>query len=330
MMNLKLPSNWTRALPLIAAAPALALMSLPLSDARAEGEDGSELTILAPMYAAGLRLDTLLLGGYTQGPFQDAVSVLARDLTREEQVMVGSHLEKVFSSAADSSGMGRTGRLRLAYERAVRRDGTTRSVRVLAAELAMSGQLHTAFYFERDGKPGYYDPFGRSLDPGAWADPLENPRVSSPFGTRRMHPILGRVLPHNGVDYAARSGTPVRATGDGVISVAGRRGGYGTMIEIQHPSGFSSRYAHLSSITPGLGTGSLVRQGDEVGRVGMSGLATGPHLHYEVRRRGRAMDPTHLAEIAPEEDLGAQAGWASARARLSELLAGAPTTVTVR
>lgn len=330
MMKFKLPPNWKRALPLIAAVPALAWMSVPLSDARAEGEEGIELTMLSPMYAAGLRLDTLLLGGYTYGTFQEAVSVLAKDLSLEERVMVGSHLEKVFSSAADSSGMGRTGRLRLAYERSVRRDGTTRSIRVLAAELAMSGQLHTAFYFERDGKPGYYDPFGRSLDPGAWADPLENPRVSSPFGTRRMHPILGRVLPHNGVDYAARSGTPVRATGDGVISVAGRRGGYGRMVEIQHPSGFSSRYAHLSSITPGLVTGSLVRQRDEVGRVGMSGLATGPHLHYEVRRRGRAMDPTRLAEIAPEEDLGAQTGWASARARLSDLLAGAPTTVTVR
>lgn len=286
---------------------------------------------LPPVRAVGLTMDTLLLGGYARGSFNEAVRVLAGDLSADEQALVGTHLQKVFASAVDSSGLGRTGRLRLAFERARRPDGTTRSVRVLAAEAAVAGKLHTAFYFERDGRPGYFDPFGRSLDPAAWLPPLESPRVSSRFGSRRMHPILRRVLPHTGVDYAAASGTPVRATGDGVVSVAGRRGGYGTMVEIQHPSGYSTRYAHLSALGPGLRVGQLVRQGELVGRVGMTGLATGPHLHYEVRRQGRPVDPTRVA-AAPgaTADLGAEPGWAASRGRLSGLLARAPAVLHVR
>lgn len=283
---------------------------------------------LEAVHAIGIRTDTLLVGGYARGSFREAMRVLASELREEERAMVGQHLDKIFLGVLEQDGLGRAGRLRVAFERAVRPDGTTRSIRVLTAEAAVGGELHTAFFHEREGKPGYFDPFGRSLEEEPWAGPLTSLRVTSPFGSRRMHPILGRVLPHAGVDYAARSGTPVRATADGVVSVAEVRGGYGKMVEVQHPNGYSTRYAHLSAVAPGVGRARLVRQGDLVGYVGMTGLATGPHLHYEVRRNGRPLDPTRIAAVAgvPQE-LSSDDHWPLQRTRLSRLLARTPSVL---
>lgn len=319
--------TWLAAAVLVLGVPTI-LVSGPPEATRVTAPE--EIARLPAVRAVGLRLDTLLLGGYAQGSFGEAVTLLAGDLSQDEQTLVGDHLEKVFGGAIGEAGLGRTGRLRLAYERAVRSDGTTRSVRVLAAEAAVGGKLYTALYYERDGRPGYFDPFGRSLGADAWVQPLESVRLSSPFGARRMHPILRRVLPHTGVDYAAPAGTPVRATGDGVVSAAGRRGGYGMMVEIQHPNGYATRYAHLSSLAPGIRAGAAVRQGEMVGRVGMTGLATGPHLHYEVRRRGQAVDPAHVSAIAGvTADLGGEPRWASTRVSLSSLLARTPAVLRV-
>ena len=295
------------------------------------GRGADVLTVLPSVRAVGVRVDTLLLGGYAQGSYTEAMRVLASDLSEPERVLVGQHLDKIFGAVVEQGGLGRAGRLRVAYERAVRPDGSTRSIRVLAAEAAVAGEMHTAFSFERDGKPGYYDPFGRLLDPEAWASPLQEPRVSSPFGLRRMHPILRRVLPHTGVDYASRVGTPVFATGDGIIAYAGRRGGYGNLVEVQHPSGYSSRYAHLSAIRAGVAAGRLVRQGEVIGQVGMTGLATGPHLHYEVRRLGQPIDPARFsAERGIGVDLGTVPGWPAARQQLGGLLARTPALVQGR
>ena len=222
--------------------------------------------------------------------------------------------------------MGRAGRLRLSYERSVRPDGSTRAIRVLAAEAAVSGELHRAYFYERDGRPGYFDDFGRSLDPQAWTGPLAETRVTSPFGPGRLHPILRRVLPHTGVDYAAALGAPIRATGDGVVVFAGPRGGYGNLVEIQHPSGYSTRYAHLSRIAPSVTTRTAIRQGEIVGAAGMSGLATAPHLHYEVRRHGRPVDPQRLASGSGlSAHVGGEPRWPRERQRLASLLARTPT-----
>jgi murein DD-endopeptidase MepM/ murein hydrolase activator NlpD len=282
---------------------------------------------LAPAAAVGMRLDTLFIGGYARGNFADAVQLLASELTMAEREMVGQHLDRVFAGPLEEDGLGGAGRLRVAYERALRPDGSTRSIRVLAAEAGVGGRLHTAFFFEREGEPGYYDPFGRSLDETGWLGPLRAGRVSSPFGMRRMHPILRRLLPHTGVDYAAPHGTPVHATADGVVSYAGTRGGYGRMIELQHPSGFSTRYAHLSGFASRVEEGRHVRRGDVIGFVGMTGLATGPHLHYELRSRGRAVDPERAGLGAPGADLTSEPGWAAEQARLTTLLARTPTVV---
>lgn len=318
---------WTMAI----AAAALAVgLSGRLGDARA-ADARSDVLVLAPVRAVGMTLDTVLVGGYARGSFDDALAALSAELSPGERALVGGHLDRIFGSVLESGGLGRAGRLRLALVRALRPDGTTRSVRVLAAEAAAAGELHKAFYFERAGRPGYYDPFGRSLDAGAWTPPIPGARVSSPFGPRRMHPILRRALPHTGIDYAARAGTPVTAAGDGLVIAAGPRGGYGNAVEIQHPSGYSTRYAHLSWIAPGIRRGRVIRQGEMLGRVGMTGLATGPHLHYEVRRDGRPLDPARVAVSGGVAgDARADVGWRAQRERLARLLAGAPTLARTR
>lgn len=289
------------------------------------------LVLLPAVRAVPGRVDTLYLGGYAGGSFSQALRTLASDLSDAERTMVGRHLDKIFLPLLPDDGLGSGGRLRVAYERVVRPDGSTRSIQVLAAEAAVNGSLHKAFFFDAPERPGYFDERGQSLDPAAWARPLVAARVTSPFRMDRMHPILRRILPHTGIDYAAAHGTPVRATGDGSVVFASRRGGYGNLVEVQHPNGYSTRYAHLSRIAPGVSDGSMVSQGDVIGYVGATGLATGPHLHYEVRRRGRPVDPESVApDEGPGRDLGFAPEWRSERRQLARLLAKAPTLLSVR
>jgi murein DD-endopeptidase MepM/ murein hydrolase activator NlpD len=291
-------------------------------------DDHAEVHTLPPISAVGVQFDTLFLGGYASGTFTDAVRTLNGDFTAEERALVGQHLDRIFIAALAKDGLGRTGRLRVALERTLRPDGTTRALRVLGAEVAVAGRLHTAYYFERDGRPSYFDALGRALDPDAWEGPLPNVRVNSAFGARRLHPILNRVLPHTGVDLAAAAGDPVRATADGIVVSSGSRGGYGLLVELQHPNGYSTRYAHLSRIAGDIRPSGVVRQGEVIGYVGMTGLATGPHLHYEVLRRGNPVDPMRVAgDAALSARLSAEPRWPQERRRIGELLAQVPTIV---
>ena len=264
----------------------------------------------------------MLVGGHTNGDFGEAARALLRSLAPGEQTLLADHLEQIFAG----TGPRGNGRLRIAYERTRSATGTTRGLRVLAAELATEGRLHTAYYFERDGAPAYFDHFGRSLDLTTWLDPLrEHGSLSSPFGSSRMHPILNRLLPHTGLDLAAPAGTPVAAALDGVVVMAAERGGYGLTVELQHPNGYSTRYAHLSRIAPGLSPGDLVPRGETIGNVGMSGLATGNHLHFEIRRGGRPINPVTAMRL-PTAAEGATGGdWHATRNTLGRLLAKAPT-----
>lgn len=290
------------------------------------------LPVLPAVRANPIAVDTLFLGGYAHGSFAEALQVLASDLSPGERTMIGRHLDGMFEQVLRQDGLGGTGRLRVAYERMARPDGSTRSIRVLAAEAAVGGRMYTAFFSEAGGRPGYYDNIGRSLEAQGWAQPLDVVRVTSPFNTRRMHPILRRILPHNGIDFAAASGTPVRATGDGSISLAERRGGYGNVVEVQHPNGYATRYAHLAGIAPAAFRGGAVRRGDVIGYVGMTGLATGPHLHYEVRRRGQPVNPASvdLTDDGSRRDISPTPVWQGERRQLARLLARTPTLLSSR
>jgi murein DD-endopeptidase MepM/ murein hydrolase activator NlpD len=304
------------------------LLALTVRDARSAA--APPVFVLEPAVAVGETMDTVFFGGYARGSFTEALQTVAGVLDEGEREMLGRHLDLIFERPLSGAGLGTVGRLRGGVERTLRPDGSTRALRVLAAEAAVAGLLHTAYFFVLDGQPAYFDAHGRSLDSGPWERPVEAARLSSPFGARRMHPMLGRVLPHLGSDYAAPAGTPVRAAADGSVARAGRAGGYGNLVEILHPDGQVTRYAHLQRIEPGVRRGSFVRRGEMIGTVGMTGLATGPHLHFEVRRQGVAIDPERALR---DGSLGRRTNldpfWPRAREELSTLLLRAPTELRI-
>jgi murein DD-endopeptidase MepM/ murein hydrolase activator NlpD len=166
---------------------------------------------------------------------------------------------------------------------------------ILAAEFINQGKRYQAVrYTDAGGKTDYYSLDGKSMRKAFLRTPVEFSRISSGFSLGRKHPILNRIRAHKGVDYAAATGTPIKATGDGKIVFRGRKGGYGNAIVIQHGTRYSTLYGHMSKFRSGLATGSRVRQGQIIGYVGMTGLATGPHLHYEFRINGVHRDPLRV------------------------------------
>jgi murein DD-endopeptidase MepM/ murein hydrolase activator NlpD len=180
---------------------------------------------------------------------------------------------------------------RVLFERSQGPGGVVRVGSIIAARFDLSGAETDAVRFTNGaGRSEYFDQTGRSMRAAFLRAPLEFRRISSTFG-RRLHPILGIWRNHTGTDYAANAGTPVRAIGDGVITFAGRRGGYGNMIDIRHRNGIVSRYGHMRGFAHGIRPGKVVAIGETIGYVGMTGLATGPHLHFEIIIDGHQRDP---------------------------------------
>jgi murein DD-endopeptidase MepM/ murein hydrolase activator NlpD len=173
---------------------------------------------------------------------------------------------------------------------------------LLAAEFVNDGKVYRAVRFTApDGSAGYYTPDGKPLRKAFLRAPVDFTRVSSGFNPARRHPILNLIRGHMGTDYAAPTGTPVHAAGDGRVSFAGRRGGYGNAILLAHSNGVGTLYGHMSRFARNLRVGSQVHQGEVIGYVGMTGLATGPHLHYEYLMNGIHMNPqtVHLPGAEP-------------------------------
>ncbi|WP_149541199.1 M23 family metallopeptidase [Siccirubricoccus phaeus] len=164
------------------------------------------------------------------------------------------------------------------------------------AEFHLSGQRLTLWRQETPNGGEWFDAAGRSLRRAFLRTPLESAKVSSGFGQRR-HPVLGFTRQHQGVDFAAPRGTPVFAAADGVVAEAGWRSGYGRVLRLTHAGGRETLYAHLSAIGATMRPGTAVRQGEVIGRVGATGLATGPHLHFEVIADGRPVDPARLEAV---------------------------------
>ena len=170
--------------------------------------------------------------------------------------------------------------------------------RIQGAEMVNGGKKYTAIYYEGKSGNGYYNAEGKSLRRSLLKSPLRFRRISSHFSKNRFHPVLKRYRAHHGVDYAAPTGTPVEAAGSGVVRIAGRKGGFGNLVEIRHNSGYVTRYAHLSKIRKGIRAGAKVDQGDVVGYVGSTGISSGPHLHYEVRVNNRLVNPLSIKSVA--------------------------------
>ena len=216
-------------------------------------------------------------------------------------------------------------RFRVVLDRLISEDGEIRFGRVLASDLTMSGKSMTAFRFETAGRPTFFDGDGKSLRRAFLRAPVQFRRISSTFARARRHPVLGITRRHQGTDYAASPGTPVMAAGDGVVLRAGRAGGYGNLVELRHRNGITTRYGHLRGFARGIRGGARVSQGQTIGYVGSTGLASGPHLHYEFRVNGVAKDArrVELGNGAPIADRDREA-FERERDRLRLLLDASP------
>lgn len=219
---------------------------------------------------------------------------------------------------------------RVAFERKVRPDGSVRSRHFLAIELRNQDRVLRAIPVPRGASWAYFDENGRSLHGAFLRYPVPY-RITSRFTSRRFHPLLKRYRKHEGIDYGAPAGAPVEATASGVVTRAGFAGGYGRLVELRHAGGIRTRYAHLSAIGPAIRPGARVNQGAVIGRVGSSGLATGPHLHYEFVLNGRHVNPLTV-ELPTQPSLaGARlAEFRTARDGALALLDGVPIPFDVR
>jgi murein DD-endopeptidase MepM/ murein hydrolase activator NlpD len=183
-------------------------------------------------------------------------------------------------------------RFTVVYEEVFQDGEPLRVGNILAAKFVNEGREYRAVRYEDDqGRSQYYSPEGKSLRKAFMRAPVQFSRVSSRFNLSRRHPVLNRIRAHKGVDYAAATGTPVRAAGDGRVRFVGRQGGYGNVVELEHGSGVVTVYGHLSRFAPKLRRGQRVELAQVIGYVGSTGLATGPHLHYEYRVRGVHKNP---------------------------------------
>jgi murein DD-endopeptidase MepM/ murein hydrolase activator NlpD len=221
---------------------------------------------------------------------------------------IASSFAEVFSSEVDLHRDLRAGdRFAMVYEMLYVNGAPSKPGRLLVAEFVNQGRKLQALHFkDESGRESYFSPNGRSLRQAFLRSPLEFSRVTSGFSTARLHPVLQIWRAHKGIDYGAPTGTRVRVTAEGTVVHAGWQNGYGNTVVVQHGQGYRTLYGHLSAINRGVRPGSKLDQGDVIGFVGMTGLASGPHLHYEFHVNGNHVDPTRFLanrvaiELAPQ------------------------------
>ena len=239
------------------------------------------------------KVDTLTLSGTIQSSLFSALDKSSDgSLPRSARAELAFSLADIFEYRVDMSKDLQVGdKFHILVERLQKPNGAIIVNKILGARLALSGNEVEAIRFDSHAASGqYFDGTGKSLRAAFLRAPVAFRRISSIFGGRR-HPVLGIWRKHKGTDYAAAMGTPVRTVGDGVVIFAGRKGGYGNVIDIRHRNGFVSRYGHLRSFAKGIRPGTRVTIGSTIGAVGQSGLATGPHLHFEILVNGVQRDP---------------------------------------
>ncbi len=208
-----------------------------------------------------------------------------------------NQLTEIFDGDIDfHHDLRRGDRFTVVYETTYSNGALVKIGQIQAAEFINRGQAYRAVRFQTDATHGdYYTPEGQSLKKAFLRSPIAFSRISSGFTMARFHPILNKWRAHKGVDFAAPMGTPAKATADGTVEFKGTQSGYGNVVILQHQGNLSTVYGHLSRFPKGLHKGEHIRQGDVIGYVGMSGLATGPHLHYEFRVNGQQHDPMKVA-----------------------------------
>ncbi len=225
------------------------------------------------------------------GSINSSLFLAGRDAGLSDRLIM--ELAGIFAWDIDFALDIRSGdRFTVLYEDLYREGERLREGDIQAAEFVVRGKTYRAVrYVDEQGRAGYYAPDGRPMKKTFIRTPVEFTRISSRFSLGRKHPILNRIRAHKGVDYAAPRGTPIKAAGAGKVVHAGRKGGYGNTVIIQHGGKYTTLYAHLKSFSRGIRNGASVSQGQTIGYVGSTGLATGPHLHYEFRVHGKHVDP---------------------------------------
>jgi murein DD-endopeptidase MepM/ murein hydrolase activator NlpD len=230
-----------------------------------------------------------------RGVIDDSLFLAAGRAGLEHEVT--AELIRMFSFDVDfQRGIHPGDGFELTYERFLSDDGAVaKTGRILKATLIRQGKPLTYYRFHPEGEthPDYFNARGQSARKTLMQTPIDGARISSGYGKRR-HPILGYTKMHKGVDFAARSGTPIMAAGDGVVEAIGWNGGYGRYIRLRHNGTYKTAYAHMKSFRRGLKKGASVKQGQIIGYVGTSGRSTGPHLHYEVLKNGRQVNPRSI------------------------------------
>ncbi|HXF67727.1 MAG TPA: peptidoglycan DD-metalloendopeptidase family protein [Burkholderiales bacterium] len=246
---------------------------------------------------------------------------------------VAIQIADIFATDIDfHRDLRRGDRFGVVYEMDYDQGEPVRVGRVLAAEFTNQGKTYRAVYFQSaGGQGGYYTPEGRNIRKAFLRSPLEFSRITSGFTSARFHPILQQWRAHKGIDYGAPVGTRVRATGDGIVEFAGRQGAYGNLVVLRHQSKYTTWYAHLSGFARGIRKGARVAQGQVIGYVGATGLATGPHLHYEFRINDVHQDPLRVVlPSAPPIGAGERPAFEAATAPLAHQLALLRHTLVAR
>lgn len=261
-----------------------------------------------------------------KGVIDDSLFLAAGRSGLEHQVT--AELIRMFSFDVDfQRGIHPGDSFELTYERFLDDDGKVQKTgRILKATLTRKGKPLTYYRFHPEGEtwPGYFDAKGQSAKKTLMQTPVDGARISSGYGKRR-HPILGYTKMHKGVDFAAPTGTPIMAAGDGVVESIGRNGGYGLYIRLRHNGTYKTAYAHMSKFRGGLKRGSRVKQGQIIGFIGTTGRSTGPHLHYEVHKDGRQVNPRSIKLPTGIKLSGKQlAAFEAHRDRLDQQIAGMP------
>jgi len=287
------------------------------------GEDGftasvEEIPLKRHVITTGGTIDSSLFAAGTAAGLRDITTM---------------QLAEIFRWDVDFVLDLRTGdSFRLVYEQLERDGEIVADGEILAAEFINEGKrFRAARYVNADGKADFFTPEGVSLRKAFLKAPVQFSRISSVFNPRRRHPVLNTIRAHRGVDYAAPTGTPVRAAGAGRIQYRGVKGGFGNVVEIEHGGRVVTRYGHLSRFAKNMGAGTRVEQGELIGYVGSTGLATGPHLHFEYIERGQFVDPQKAirrAEPGPPVPAADRDRFALQIAPFLAQLDGAPATTS--
>lgn len=306
-------------------APRLVAMTLA-ADARREAivaraDDGGFSASVRDL--ASERAPALAGGVIRSSLFADAAAAGAPDAIILEMI-------QAFSYDVDFQRDIHPGdRFSVLFEQVSGSDGAVlASGNLLHARLVLAGEEHSLYrHVDADGEAGYYTRDGRSVRTALLRTPINGARLSSAYGMRR-HPVLGFSRMHRGIDFAAPTGTPIYAAGDGRVGFAGRNSGYGNYVRIDHDGRYATAYAHLSRFAPGLKRNDRVKQGQVIGYVGSTGVSTGPHLHYEILVDGSQVNPLEVktvgqTRLAGEEMSRFAAAVAEAEAHHARLAGGA-------